>query len=234
MLAEEQRKATQSVTLRVKLEQAGVKSSPARFLMIFYLLAAMIGGGVFVYFGNGLAAAGVATVVAFLLPTLVVRKKIDIRVNKFLEIFPNALDILVRGVKSGLPVNESMKVAAMELPDPVGHELREVVANVNMGVPLEEALRKMHTRVPSPDVNFFRTVLAIQKQTGGNLAEALGNLSGILRERRKMKKKIVALSSEARMSRHYHRVASDYRRHSRVLHEAGVHHAASRMSWVNT
>ncbi|MEM9725964.1 MAG: type II secretion system F family protein [Pseudomonadota bacterium] len=201
MLEDEQKKSSsQKTSMRIKLEQAGVRSTPAQFLLQFYLAAAAVGAGVFVYYGSPLVALGVAVVVAFLLPTIVVKKKIEGRVNKFLEIFPNALDILVRGVRSGLPVSESMKVAANELPDPVGAELREVVATTNMGVPMEEALAKMAMRIPSPDVNFFRTVLAIQRQTGGNLAESLSNLSNVLRERRKMKKKIVALSSEARMS----------------------------------
>lgn len=201
MLADEQKKASsRSATLRVKLQQAGIKSAPARFLMTFYLIAAALGGITFAYFGNGLAGAGVAAVIAFFGPNYILSSKIRKRLQKFLENFPNALDILVRGVQSGLPVNESLKVAANELPDPVGVELRHVVANSNMGVPIDEALRQMSERVPGPDVAFFRTVLAIQKQSGGNLAEALSNLSNILRERSKLKKKVGALSAEARMS----------------------------------
>ena len=201
MLAEEQKRASsRSATLRVKLQQAGINMSPAQFLAMFYFAAAALAVAAFLYFREPLVSAGVAAVVAFIIPTTVVKNRIFNRVQKFLETFPNALDILVRGVKSGLPVNESLKVAAEELPDPVGVELRHVVANVNMGVSLDDALHQLHERVPSNDVSFFRTVLAIQKQTGGNLAEALTNLSNILRERKKLKKKVVALSAEARIS----------------------------------
>ena len=201
MLAEEQKKAnSRSATLRVKLQQAGLKSSPAQYLATFYFLAVIVAGGVYFYFREPLASVGVAVAIGFFAPSFVLNNRIFKRVQKYLEVFPNALDILVRGVKSGLPVNESLKVAADELPDPVGVELRQVVANVNMGVAIDDALKQMHERVPSNDVSFFRTVLAIQKQSGGNLAEALGNLSNILRERKKLKKKVVALSAEARMS----------------------------------
>ncbi|MEL6979795.1 MAG: type II secretion system F family protein [Pseudomonadota bacterium] len=201
MLAEEQKKANSSArTLRSKLEQAGVKSSPAKVMILFYLGAAAVAAVVYAVFRDPAPAALAGVVAAFLGPRVVIGYMISHRLNKFLTMFPNAIDIMVRGVKSGLPVNESMKVAANEIPDPVGEEFRTILAQVNMGVSLEEALKQMNQRLQSPDVNFFRTVLAIQKQTGGNLAEALGNLSGILRDRRKMKLKIKALSSEARMS----------------------------------
>lgn len=199
-LAAAEKNARAKMTLRLRLEQAGLSSSPAQFMLIFYVSGVVVGLATAVLAQQLIVAGGVAFMVAFLGPRLVLGKMIARRRDRFLDLFPNAIDILIRGVRSGLPVNESMKIAATELPDPIGAEFSRVIASINMGVSLEDALSQMSDRIESPDVNFFRTVLAIQKQTGGNLAEALTNLSDILRDRKKMKKKIVALSAEARMS----------------------------------
>jgi len=103
----------------------------------------------------------------------------------------------VRGVKSGLPINECLKVISRESLQPLGEEFGRLVENMGLGLSTEQALEKLYTRMPTPEVRFFSIVLAIQQKTGGNLAEALGNLSSVLRARKLMVEKIKALSGEA-------------------------------------
>ena len=114
--------------------------------------------------------------------------------------FPGALDVIVRGIKSGLPVDECFNVIAQESADPVGHEFRLIQEGQKLGLTIDEALDRGYERVPTPEMKFFATVLTIQRQTGGNLAETLSNLSELLRDRQRMAGKVRALSSEARAS----------------------------------
>lgn len=125
------------------------------------------------------------------------RKK---RFNKFLDEFPTAIDIIVRGVKSGMPLGDCFHVAAREAKDPVGPELRFVMEKMHMGLSLPDALVHLTKRVPLPEANFLAIVIAIQSQAGGSLSEALGNLSSTLRQRKAMKGKIKAYSQEAKSS----------------------------------
>ena len=186
--------------IKARMMQAGLSMPPAQFILIFVVL----GGAGFV--GTLLVqqpiwialAAGVSIAVGG--PRFALSYKIESRRKKFIAHLPNAIDILIRGVRSGLPINEGLKVIAAEIPDPVKTEFQYLVDTTSVGVPLEDALARMYERMPTPEVNFFRTVLIIQKQTGGNLSDALANLSQILRDRKKLKQKIVALSSEARSS----------------------------------
>lgn len=196
----EEQERNERANLRLRLTQAGVESSPAEFLLIFYLVGAVIGAAAFVATGKALAGAFCAVAVGFLGPRFVLSGKIKRRVRKFSEHFPVALDIIVRGVRSGLPVSESLKIAANEAQAPVGPEIERLIIGASLGQSIEDGLKQMAMRVPSQDVNFFRTVLSIQQKTGGNLAETLENLANVLRERKKMKLKVRALSSEARMS----------------------------------
>ncbi|MBW8733336.1 MAG: type II secretion system F family protein [Asticcacaulis sp.] len=119
------------------------------------------------------------------------------RLKKFTEEFPNAMDIIVRGIKSGLPVNDGLKIIAKESPAPLGPMFQRLVENVGVGMTLDNALERMSESIASPELRFFTIVIAIQSKTGGNLAEALGNLSTVLRARKMMREKIKALSSEA-------------------------------------
>ena len=119
------------------------------------------------------------------------------RTAKFTEAFADAVDIIVRGIKSGLPVHDCLKIIGKECPEPLAGEFRTLTENVAMGVPMDAALEKMYERMPTNELRFFSIVLAIQQKTGGNLAEALGNLSTVLRARKLMKEKIKALSAEA-------------------------------------
>ncbi|MBL6945268.1 MAG: type II secretion system F family protein [Rhodospirillales bacterium] len=134
------------------------------------------------------------------LPHYITGRMVRGRLDKFAGLFPEAIDLMVRGLRSGLPVTESMAVVGRELPDPVGEEFRKITQKIQFGRPLDEALWDAAKRLDTPDFKFFVISLAVQRETGGNLAETLANLSDILRRRRQMKLKIKAMSSEARAS----------------------------------
>lgn len=127
-------------------------------------------------------------------------KSAEKRFNKFLDEFPNAVDIIVRGVKSGMPVGDCLQIAATEAKDPVGTEFTLVLDKMKMGFPLAEAIHNMPKRVPLQETNFLAIVITIQAQAGGSLSEALTNLSKTLRQRKEMKGKIRAVSQEAKSS----------------------------------
>jgi len=139
----------------------------------------------------------VAPCVAIVVPRWIVGFLAKRRTNKFTQGFPDAMDIIVRGIKSGLPVNDCLRVIANESSEPLAGEFRRMVENVGMGLTMDQASEKMFERMPTPEARFFGIVLAIQQKTGGNLAEALGNLSGVIRARKLMREKIKALSGEA-------------------------------------
>lgn len=122
------------------------------------------------------------------------------RQAKFLNEFPTAVDIVVRGVKAGLPLNDCLRIVAAESQDPVKAEFRQVIETQALGLPVADCVERMYDRMPLPEVNFFSIVITIQQKTGGNLAEALSNLSKVLRDRKKMKGKIQAMSQEAKAS----------------------------------
>ena len=131
---------------------------------------------------------------------MVVGFLVNRRLNRFTSLFPEAIDLIVRGLKSGLPVSESIRTVGAEVPDPIGVEFRTVSDGVGLGQSLEEALWEASKRLDTPEFKFFVVSLSIQRETGGNLAETLGNLADILRRRRQMRLKIKAMSSEARAS----------------------------------
>ena len=116
---------------------------------------------------------------------------------KFTTAFADAVDIIVRGLRSGLPLHDCLKIIGKECPEPLAGEFRRLVEGLSVGVTMEQGLDRMHDRMPAPELRFFGIVLNIQQRTGGNLGEALGNLSAVLRSRRMMREKIKALSSEA-------------------------------------
>ena len=136
----------------------------------------------------------------YLLPKMYLggrRKKFQ---NQFLEELPNAVEAIVRGVKSGLPLNDSMRLVAKEVKEPVKSEFQRVLDQQSLGKSMTEAVPILYERVPLPEVNFFVVVITVQQQAGGNLSEALGNLARVLRNRKKMKQKVKAMSSEAKAS----------------------------------
>jgi tight adherence protein B len=122
------------------------------------------------------------------------------RLKKFTVEFANAIDVIVRSIKSGLPTNEALKIVAKEAPAPVGPEFTTLCDGLKIGVTLEQGLKRMYERIPTSEVNFFAIVMTVQQKSGGNLSEALGNLAGVLRDRKRLLGKIKAMSSEAKAS----------------------------------
>ena len=122
------------------------------------------------------------------------------REKAFLKALPDAVDVIVRGIKAGLPLFESIKVVAADSPEPLKSEFNAIIETQTIGMPLGEACARLYERMPLPEANFFGIVVAIQQKSGGNLSEALGNLSKVLRDRKKMAEKIQAMSMEAKAS----------------------------------
>ncbi|MBI1211730.1 MAG: pilus assembly protein [Alphaproteobacteria bacterium] len=195
---QEQTKA--KVTLAALLDQADWNIEPRTF----YMMTGGIGVGIAILFlvlGYAWYTALLAGfAVGFGFPRWFLGFTINRRKNAFTKEFANAIDVIVRGVKSGLPLNECLKIISNEAPEPVAPEFKAIVEGQKVGVPLEDALRRMYERMPIPEVNFFQIVLTIQQKTGGNLAETLMNLSNVLRDRKRLHGKIRALSSEAKAS----------------------------------
>ncbi len=143
---------------------------------------------------------GVGVLVGAGLPHFIVNRAIKKRTNKFNVKFPDAIELLVRGLRSGLPVTETLAVVAQEVPGPVGEEFKGIVERTKIGRTMEESLQVTADRLGIPEFNFFCITLAIQRETGGNLAETLSNLAEVLRKRAQMKLKIKAMSSESKAS----------------------------------
>ncbi|MFN3879435.1 MAG: type II secretion system F family protein [Brevundimonas sp.] len=184
-------------TLAARLKQAGLSLNVRTFYIISAAVGVLAALVVFVLGLPVLAVLGLALVFGLGLPRWVVGFLAKRRMKKFSLEFPNAVDVIVRGIKSGLPVHECFKIIGRESPAPLGPEFQKLVEGLGVGLTLEQALEKMYERIPTPELRFFTIVIAIQQKTGGNLAEALGNLSAVLRARRMMGEKIKALSSEA-------------------------------------
>ncbi|MEQ1930397.1 MAG: type II secretion system F family protein [Parvularculaceae bacterium] len=193
-------KKKKRVTLQQRLEQAGLNFSPRQFYIGSAICAVLLVGVGFVS-GQKLWVVGLMFVVGGLgLPNWFVNMARARRQKKFVDEFSNAIDVIVRGVKSGLPVNECLKIIAKEMPKPVCEEFHQLTEGIKIGLSLEQVLVRMFERMPLQEVNFFGIVLMIQQKTGGNLAEALGNLATVLRGRKLMEGKIKALSAEAKAS----------------------------------
>ncbi len=187
--------------LRLRLARAGLNIPVAVYVLT----------GVLVAFLSFVAARGLgempivvslllAVVAGLGLPHIFVGFRITSRQTKFINFFPEAIDLMVRGIKAGLPIGESIRTAAEEVPDPVGEELKRVTDGVRIGRKMDEVLWETSHRLDLQEFKFFTIALSIQSETGGNLAETLTNLSDVLRGRRQLKRKVKALSSEAKAS----------------------------------
>ncbi len=196
----ERRERKARMTMAAKLKQAGLSTSLRTFIIISVVMGVVALGLALVFGLNIFLALGLAAVFGFGLPRWVVGFLGKRRMKKFSGEFANAVDVIVRGIKSGLPVHDCFKIIARESPAPLGPEFQKLVEGLGVGLTLSQALDKMFERMPTPELRFFAIVIAIQQKTGGNLAEALGNLSTVLRARRMMGEKIKALSSEATAS----------------------------------
>jgi tight adherence protein B len=197
---EQRRSKAKSPPLSVRIAQAGLTWSKRRYLItsailgvVGFLLALGLNAGL-------LGAAGMAFAGGFGLPSWILKFLKKRREAKFLKAFPDAVDVIVRGIKAGLPLLDSIRVIVNDSPEPVRSEFRMIVETQSFGVPLGDACCKLYERIPVAEANFFGIVISIQQKAGGNLSEALGNLSRVLRDRKKMKAKIQAMSMEAKAS----------------------------------
>ena len=197
-LKEQDRKQKKaSLTIEARMRAAGLGDNVKMFWIISGVLGVTVALVVLVLGQLPLVALLAAFAAGVGLPRWVLSMLAKSRTQKFTEAFSDAIDIIVRGIKSGLPVHDCLKIIGKESPEPLAGEFRILTENVAMGVPVDAALEKMYERMPTNELRFFSIVLAIQQKTGGNLAEALGNLSTVLRARKLMKEKIKALSAEA-------------------------------------
>jgi tight adherence protein B len=186
--------------LKVQIRQAGLDLPLQRFYLYSALCALLVTTLVFLAGAPLIVLPGAALAAGFGLPRWFIGFLRARRVKRFLNEFPNALDIIVRAVKSGLPLNDGIRLIAAEAQEPVRTEFRRIVEAQQVGLSIPEASLRMVETMPCPEANFFGIVIQIQSQSGGNLAEALGNLSRVLRDRKRMKSKIQALSMEAKAS----------------------------------
>jgi tight adherence protein B len=199
-LENDEKRRKKKVTLRVLIDQSGLDLS----MNMFWMMSAIIGGLFFIVpfiFGTPwFVYLGTTFVGFFGFPRWFLGYLRTRRQNKFLNDFADAIDVMVRGLKAGLPVSEAMKIIASESAPPVGPEFSEVVEGQRIGISIDQGIERMTDRMPLAEVNFLAIVMTIQSKTGGNLSEALGNLSRVLRDRKRMKQKIRSVSQEAKSS----------------------------------
>lgn len=186
--------------IRRRLSQTGKTWTMGQYLIASGSIVVVIAGLLLLKGMPILLALLVGIVAGAGLPHMVVNFHIKRRIAKFNAKFPDAIELLVRGLRSGLPVTETMSVVAQEVPGPVGVEFRSVVDKMKIGRAMDVALQDTEERLGTPEFQFFCITLAIQRETGGNLAETLGNLADVLRKRGQMKLKIRAMSSESKAS----------------------------------
>ncbi|HEV3397271.1 MAG TPA: type II secretion system F family protein [Xanthobacteraceae bacterium] len=193
-------KHAKSPPLSARIAQAGLSWSKRQFMMIsagLALVAFVAGLGV----GGGIVPAVAMAFAAGLgLPRWILIFLKRRRERRFIDGFADAVDVIVRGVKAGLPLGDCLKIVANDAAEPVRSEFRAVVETQTIGMPLGDACGRLYESVPLPEANFFGIVISIQQKAGGNLSEALGNLSRVLRDRKKMQAKIRAMSMEAKAS----------------------------------
>jgi tight adherence protein B len=188
------------VSLSTRITQAGLDWSSQKFLIVSAVLG-LVFFGIAMFAGRSLLGAlGLGLGGGVGLPRWGLSYLKKRREKAFLKALPDAVDVIVRGIKAGLPLFESIKVVAAESPEPLRSEFNAIIETQAIGMPLGEACARLYDRMPVPEANFFGIVVAIQQKSGGNLSEALGNLSKVLRDRKKMAEKIQAMSMEAKAS----------------------------------
>ncbi len=197
-LEEERAQTKKKIGLRELLIQADMKTSVKKFYVISLIIGS-VATVAYVVMGYPLwGAIAVFIFMTFGLPRWWVKRKGAKRRKLFTKNFANAVDVIVRGIQSGLPVNECLNIIARESPYPINIEFTALIEGVKIGQPLNDVLERGLQRIPTTEYKFFAIVLAIQQQTGGNLAETLAGLSEVLRERKKMQDSIKTMTSEAR------------------------------------
>jgi tight adherence protein B len=194
------RQKEKKLPLSIRLTQAGLDWSPQKFMIVSGALAAVCFVMAMLFGGGLIAAVGLAFAAGFGLPRWGLSFLKKRREKNFLRALPDAVDVIVRGIKAGLPLFDSIKVVAADAPEPLRGEFLAIIETQAIGMPLGDACARLFERMPLPEANFFGIVIAIQQKSGGNLSEALGNLSKVLRDRKKMAEKIQAMSMEAKAS----------------------------------
>ncbi|PYB70245.1 MULTISPECIES: type II secretion system F family protein [Rhizobium] len=197
---QEKSKKANETSLKSRIAQTGLSITPVQFYMfsaalgVVVLLMTLIAGM------PPLVMLGLTFVSALGLPRWIINFLVKRRQKQFLEEFPNSLDVMVRSIRSGLPLNDAIRMIASDGQEPVKTEFRRVVESQQLGLSVPDSIARMHMTMPLSEISFFAIVIAIQGQAGGNLSEALSNLSRVLRDRKKMKAKVQALSMEAKAS----------------------------------
>jgi tight adherence protein B len=197
---EARRQKEKKLPLSSRLTQAGLDWSTQKFMIVSGVLAAVSFVLAMLLGGGPLAALGLAFAAGIGLPRWTLNFLKKRREKNFLRALPDAVDVIVRGIKAGLPLFDSIKVVAADAPEPLKSEFMAIIETQAIGMPLGEACARLFERMPVPEANFFGIVISIQQKSGGNLSEALGNLSKVLRDRKKMAEKIQAMSMEAKSS----------------------------------
>ena len=204
-LQEQEKNRKKKVTLGQRLVRAGLDTTPRKFFLYSLGLGIILGlvglffGSIFMEFFQAVIVAGASFMLgAFGIPLWLLHTLTRRRQQRFLELLPDAVELIVRGLRSGLPVSDALQTIAHELPDPLGPEFNEVVEGQKIGISIDQGFERMYERVPLPEVNFLSIVVSIQRETGGNLSEVLENLANVLRARKTMKLKVKAISQEAK------------------------------------
>lgn len=197
---ENRENARNKLTLEQRISQAGLSWDRRKYYLVSAGMAAGTGLLLFVLSASPILGLVGLFIGAFGMPLWFLQSCRNRRLKRFGNEFPNAIDVITRGIKAGLPLNDCLRIIATEAAEPVRTEFRLIIESQALGLPLTDAVAKLYERMPCPESNFFGIVLAIQQKTGGNLSETLGNLSRVIRDRRKMRDKINAVSMEAKAS----------------------------------
>jgi tight adherence protein B len=196
----EARNKHKDMSLEARFAYAGLDWTRQQFYIYSAIAAVLMGGVGFLLSKHLIIGAAAAAVGGLGVPRWFLSFAAKRRMKKFINDFPEAIDIIVRGVKAGLPLADCLRIISSEMADPIKTEFRMIVESQTMGLSVGEAIERLVQRLPSAETSFFSIVIGIQQKAGGNLSEALANLAHVLRERKKMKGKIAALSSEAKAS----------------------------------
>jgi len=186
--------------LAVRLARTGKGWTISQYLYVSLGIAVTVAALIYLRSSAAMLSLGIGVLMGAGIPHMLVNFLINRRINAFNARFPDGIDLLVRGLRSGLPVGETLSLVASETPGPVGEEFKAVVERMRIGRTMEESLQVTADKLGTPEFQFFVITLAIQRETGGNLAETLSNLSDVLRKRAQMKLKIRAMSSESKAS----------------------------------